>query len=81
MTLMATQLRLLDPDDCRRPARPAPSPVPPADAACPVAVPVRRPSAQSADWYLDEHTREVGRRGVEAARQALAAAAGRLAAA
>jgi hypothetical protein len=45
----------------------------------------RRPSAgpgpalapTPADWKLDEHTRAVGRRGVEAARLALAAAVAR----
>jgi hypothetical protein len=38
-------------------------------------LPLRSPRA--ADWYLDHRTRELGRRGVAEARQALRAAAQR----
>jgi hypothetical protein len=48
----------------RTPARPTPE-----------APPTERPPV---DWRLDEHTREVGRRGVAEARRALAAAVERV---
>ena len=68
---MATQLLLLDPAD---------RPVAPVVSLAPAEVAGARPG-RPADWRLDEHTREVGRRGIEEARRALAAAAQRVAAA
>jgi hypothetical protein len=41
--------------------------------------PPRRPSRRDEAWRLDERTREVGRRGVESARDALREAARRMA--
>ncbi|MHB1930831.1 MAG: hypothetical protein ACYDEN_05500 [Acidimicrobiales bacterium] len=57
---MATQLRLLDPDQL-----PSPQPARPAPATALTAV---------SSWAPDDRTCEIGRRGVEEARRALAAA-------
>jgi hypothetical protein len=37
------------------------------------------PSDEDRDWHLDEHTREIGRRGIAAARAQLRTATGRAA--
>lgn len=88
---MATQLPLLPLPDARRTvsaASSAPSPRGPARGRSGEGGPVARrgsaprgpvtTAADPASWRLDDHTREVGLRGVEEARRALAAAVKRV---
>ena len=49
---------------------------PPLPLVEPEAAPDASPSTAEADWHLDEHTREVGRRGIAAARARLRDRAG-----
>jgi hypothetical protein len=68
---MAIQLRLLDPDEVTSPRGAATPAAPLADAGLDVVRP----------WTPEQRTCEIGRRGVEQARRALAAAVARSSAA
>jgi hypothetical protein len=71
---MATQLCLLPPEPLAAAARrPRTRPLAPA----PVVDAPPEPRSRRSEDRLDDHTREIGRRGIEAARKALAAAVAR----